>query len=273
MSEPAAVSPGPSNLRLRVQSALVMLAVAGICVWAGGLLFDLLVIGVVGVMLLEYNTITAPGAARDGTPGKPFALVAAPIALALILAAFGWAIAALLILVVVAVPISLFLAPMQDRAPFWALLAPLYVGVPAVALIWLSQQENGLAWILWLIGVVVATDIGGYAAGRTIGGPKLSPRISPKKTWAGLLGGVVGAGIVGLICAPALDIGAGALMLLSAVLAVWEQIGDLFESSIKRRFGVKDSGSIIPGHGGVLDRADGLLFVAPVVALIALVVT
>ncbi|MBN9525936.1 MAG: phosphatidate cytidylyltransferase [Alphaproteobacteria bacterium] len=272
MSDPAAAPSGPSNLRLRVQSALVMLVVAGICVWAGGLLFDLLVIGVVGVMLLEYNTITAPGAARDGTPGKPFALVAAPIALALILAAFGWAVAALLILVVVAVPVSLFLAPMQDRAPFWALLAPLYVGVPAVALIWLSQQENGLAWILWLIGVVVATDIGGYAAGRTIGGPKLSPRISPKKTWAGLLGGVVGAGIVGLLCASALDIGAGSLMLLSAALAVWEQIGDLFESSIKRRFGVKDSGSIIPGHGGVLDRADGLLFVAPVVALIALAV-
>ncbi|MGQ3070377.1 MAG: phosphatidate cytidylyltransferase [Ferrovibrionaceae bacterium] len=272
MSDPAAAPSGPSNLRLRVQSALVMLVVAGICVWAGGLLFDLLVIGVVGVMLLEYNTITAPGAARDGTPGKPFALVAAPIALALILAAFGWAVVALLILVVVAVPVSLFLAPMQDRAPFWALLAPLYVGVPAVALIWLSQQENGLAWILWLIGVVVATDIGGYAAGRTIGGPKLSPRISPKKTWAGLLGGVVGAGIVGLLCASALDIGAGSLMLLSAALAVWEQIGDLFESSIKRRFGVKDSGSIIPGHGGVLDRADGLLFVAPVVALIALAV-
>lgn len=270
MAEPA-VAGGPSNLRLRVQSAVVMLAVAGICVWAGGFLFDLLIIGVAGVMLLEYNALTAPGAARDGTPGQPFALVAAPVALALIVTAYGWPIIGLALLAVAAVPVSLFLAPMQDRAPIWALVGPLYVGIPAIALIWLRQQPDGIAWVLWLIGVVVATDIGGYAAGRTIGGPKLSPRISPKKTWAGLIGGVVAAAVVGLIAAPFLDTGDVALVVLSAVLAVWEQIGDLFESGIKRHFGVKDSGTIIPGHGGVLDRVDGLVFVAPAVALIALV--
>ncbi len=270
MSDPAA-PPGPSNLRLRVQSAIVMLAVAGICVWAGGFLFDLLVIGVAGVMLLEYNALTAPGAARDGTPGQPFALVAAPIALALIVAAYGWPVVGLLVLAAVAVPVSLFLAPMQDRAPIWALVGPLYIGIPAIALIWLRQQPDGIPWVLWLLGVVIATDIGGYAAGRTIGGPKLSPRISPKKTWAGLIGGGAAAAVIGLIAAPALGIGGVALMLLSAVLAVWEQIGDLFESGIKRRFGVKDSGTIIPGHGGVFDRVDGLLFVAPAVALIAAV--
>jgi phosphatidate cytidylyltransferase len=267
VSDPAGT--GPSNLRLRVQSAIVMLAVAGVCVWAGGFLFDLLILGVAGVMLLEYNALTAPGAARDGTPGMPFALVAAPIGVALIVAAYGWPIAGLLLLAVAAVPVSLFLAPMQDRAPLWALIAPLYIGIPAIALIWLRQQDDGVSWVLWLMGVVIATDIGGYAAGRTIGGPKLSPRISPKKTWAGLAGGVIAAGIIGLIAAPFLGIGSGALLVLSAVLAVWEQIGDLFESGIKRHFGVKDSGTIIPGHGGVLDRVDGLLFVAPAVALIA----
>lgn len=262
---------GPSNLRLRVQSAIVMLAVAGICVWAGGFLFDLLVIGVAGVMLLEYNALTAPGAAHDGTPGQPFALVAAPIALALVVAAYGWPIVGLLVLCVAAVPVSLFLAPMQDRAPLWALVGPLYIGMPAIALIWLRQQPDGIAWVLWLLGVVIATDIGGYAAGRTIGGPRLAPRISPKKTWAGLIGGMIGAGVVGLIASPFLGFGGVALLLLSAVLAVWEQAGDLFESGIKRHFGVKDSGTIIPGHGGVLDRVDGLLFVAPAVALIVAV--
>ncbi len=268
--DPAAV-PAPSNLRLRVQSGIVMLAVAAICVWAGGLLFDLLVIGVSGLMLLEYNALTAPGAARDGTPGQAFALVAAPVAVALVAAAYGWPIVGLLVLCLAAVPVSLFLAPMQDRAPIWALIGPLYVGIPAIALIWLRQQPEGIAWVLWLMGVVVATDIGGYAAGRTIGGPKLAPRISPKKTWAGLIGGLTGAAIVGLIAAPWLGIGSFSLLVLSAVLAVWEQAGDLFESGIKRHFGVKDSGTIIPGHGGVLDRVDGLLFVAPAVALIAAV--
>jgi phosphatidate cytidylyltransferase len=249
-----------------------MLAVAGICVWAGGFLFDLLILGVAGVMLLEYNALTAPAPARDGTPGQAFALVAAPIAVALIVAAYGWPIVGLLLLAVAAVPVSLFLAPMQDRAPLWALVGPLYIGIPAIALIWLRQQEDGIAWVLWLMGVVIATDIGGYAAGRSLGGPKLAPRISPKKTWAGLIGGVIAASLVGLIAASSLGIGGFALLVLSAVLAVWEQVGDLFESGIKRHFGVKDSGTIIPGHGGVLDRVDGLLFVAPAVALIACVV-
>lgn len=268
MADPGSVT-DPGNLRLRVQSAVVMLAVAGVCVWAGGFLFDLLIIGVAGVMLLEYNALTGPGAARDGTPGRPFALVAAPIAVALTAAAYGWPITGLALLCIAAVPVSLFLAPMQDRAPLWALIGPLYIGIPAIALIWLRQQPDGTVWVMWLMGVVIATDIGGYAAGRTIGGPKLSPRISPKKTWAGLIGGMTGAAIVGLIAAPFLGIGGLALLLLSAVLAVWEQVGDLFESGIKRHFGAKDSGTIIPGHGGVLDRVDGLLFVAPAVALIA----
>ena len=117
--------------------------------------------------------------------------------------------------------------------------------------------------------MVVAVDSGAYAAGRSIGGPKLAPRISPKKTWAGLAGGIAAALLIGWISAFLLDLPRFLpLILVSGVLAVVEQAGDLAESAFKRRFGVKDSSQLIPGHGGVLDRVDGLLAVALVVGLI-----
>jgi phosphatidate cytidylyltransferase len=140
-----------------------------------------------------------------------------------------------------------------------------------MALDWLrADPVYGQLTIFWLFGVVWATDIGAYAAGRTIGGAKLAPRISPNKTWAGLAGGVLSAGLVGLGVAIwfVKDPHPLALAGLSAALAVLAQLGDLGESSLKRHFGVKDSGRLIPGHGGVLDRCDGLLSTAPAVALL-----
>jgi phosphatidate cytidylyltransferase len=124
------------------------------------------------------------------------------------------------------------------------------------------------------LALVWATDTAAYIAGRGIGGPRLAPRISPNKTWAGLAGGVVGAALVGLVAsllrdAPA-DVGLPGemwrLVALSGVLALVEQAGDLVESAVKRHFGVKDSGNLIPGHGGVLDRVDGLIAVSLAVA-------
>jgi phosphatidate cytidylyltransferase len=120
---------------------------------------------------------------------------------------------------------------------------------------------------IWIVALVVAADTGAYVAGRSIGGPKLAPRISPNKTWAGLAGAIVSAGIIGGLTA--VIIGRPSvlpLILVSGLLAVIEQGGDLFESFFKRHFGVKDSGRIIPGHGGVLDRVDGLLAVILAVA-------
>jgi phosphatidate cytidylyltransferase len=122
--------------------------------------------------------------------------------------------------------------------------------------------------LLWLFLVVWATDIFAYFVGRGIGGAKLAPSISPGKTWAGLVGGMLGAAVVGGIVSTATGGPIWLAIVAAPVLAVVAQAGDLFESLLKRRAGVKDSGTLIPGHGGALDRLDGLLFATPVYALL-----
>ncbi len=140
-------------------------------------------------------------------------------------------------------------------------------------LLWLAPADGtGRSTLLWIFAVVWATDIGAYMAGRRIGGPRLAPRWSPRKTWAGLIGGAVCAALVGWGTARFLGSASVApLVLVSAGLAIVEQFGDLAESAAKRRFGVKDSSGLIPGHGGLLDRLDGLLAVVPAVALLSLI--
>lgn len=156
----------------------------------------------------------------------------------------------------------------------WAGIA--YIAIPCAALIWLrgyasADVENaGMKMVLYLLFVVCATDIGAYFAGRHFGGPKLAPAISPNKTWAGLGGGMLAAGAVGGICASFVPypFSFGGCIFAGMALAAVSQGGDLFESWLKRRVGVKDSGVLIPGHGGLLDRVDGLMFATPVYALL-----
>jgi phosphatidate cytidylyltransferase len=171
-----------------------------------------------------------------------------------------------LIAAVIAVTISA-LAHFGRAAP-WFTLGMVYVLVPCLAIIALrADPAVGLKQILWIVALVIAADTGAYIAGRSIGGPKLAPRISPNKTWAGLGGAVVSAAIVGAITA--LVLGRPSIVPLTAVsagLAIVEQAGDLAESAFKRHFGVKDASNIIPGHGGALDRVDGLIAVAAAVA-------
>lgn len=145
----------------------------------------------------------------------------------------------------------------------------LYAGLPALSILYLRGADNGLLLVFWTLALVWATDIGAYFSGRAIGGPKLAPTFSPNKTWAGLIGGVIVTGLFSFALHVYFQL-PFKLVLLSMPLAVLAQMGDLFESQMKRRAGVKDSGAVFPGHGGVMDRLDGLIPVAPVVAIIIL---
>jgi len=158
----------------------------------------------------------------------------------------------------------------------WALLCggrpvPLALGLPYLAIGPIAMvsmrldPRTGLLNVAFVVAIVWASDIGAYLAGRLAGGPRLAPRISPGKTWSGAAGGFVAATLVGLAAATTPH-----AVGVAAVIGVASQAGDLFESWLKRRFGVKDSSALIPGHGGLLDRLDGLLFAAPVAALIEL---
>lgn len=154
----------------------------------------------------------------------------------------------------------------------WAALAAglPYIGATALALLWLrTDPVSGFRAVLFVLLVVWASDIGAYAAGRALGGPRLAPAISPGKTWSGAAGGLVAAALVGLALGGSGGRLAGAL-LAALLLGLASQAGDLLESAIKRGFGVKDSGSLIPGHGGLFDRLDGLLAAAPVAAVLAM---
>lgn len=133
------------------------------------------------------------------------------------------------------------------------------------------RDDFGLVWMLWLVLCVVVTDIAGYFAGRMIGGPKLWPRVSPKKTWSGAVAGWIGAAFVGLAFAEVTHAGIG-LIGISLAVSMASQIGDIAESAIKRRGGVKDSSSLIPGHGGLLDRFDGMLGAAVFIVIVGQVI-
>ena len=148
----------------------------------------------------------------------------------------------------------------------WQVAGFLYALVPALALLWIRDRApQGLELLLWVFIVTWSTDIGAFFAGRAIGGPRLSPSISPNKTIAGLVGGMLSAALAGYAWAELTSLSA-ALFVLAPVFAVAAQAGDLFESGLKRRAGVKDSGSWLPGHGGALDRLDGLVVVATLTA-------
>ncbi|WP_419901602.1 phosphatidate cytidylyltransferase [Kiloniella sp.] len=150
----------------------------------------------------------------------------------------------------------------------WYILGLFYISISSLALLWIRNiPEQGLELIFWVLFVVWATDIGAYFSGRSIGGPKIAPKISPNKTWAGLIGGMLSAAVVSYIFTRWMnDVSPWELVISGALLAVISQAGDFFESHVKRRFDAKDSSRLIPGHGGLFDRVDGLLACAIVVA-------
>lgn len=235
-----------------------MVPVALACAWAGSPVFDVAIAAVAVLMAHEWQAIVQAG---HRAPGWVSGIAAAASALLAVPAP-----EAALAVAVLAVP-AVWLVASRRPGAGWSALGALYVALPAMTLVWL-REHGGLSTLIWIFVIVWVTDTGGYVFGKNIGGPKLSPRISPNKTWAGLLGGAFSAMLAGAAVAFLVNPKAAlALILFSGALAIVEQISDLSESYVKRRFGVKDSGHIIPGHGGVLDRVDGLVLTAPVVAL------
>ena len=261
-----------SALRTRVVSALVLAPVALIPAYRGWPLWDALVAVMGACMAWEWARLCGGG--RLSRAGA-VSIAIAPAAVAI--AALWTVIPALIIVGIGVVLVGLGARLEGVRNPVWTAAGVAYVGVPCLAMAWLRAMpydglapDDGLATLLWVLALVWATDTGAYIAGRGIGGPKLAPRISPNKTWAGLVGGMIAAAAVGVAAAFLVpDVPAWIAVPLSAVLAVVEQAGDLFESAVKRRFGVKDSSRLIPGHGGVLDRVDGLLAVSLTVAALS----
>jgi phosphatidate cytidylyltransferase len=164
----------------------------------------------------------------------------------------------------------------KDLKIKWRFFGAMYIAAPCIALIWMRDialpldPNAGMYIVFFLMALVAATDIGAFFIGRIIGGAKLAPHISPNKTWAGLIGGIGFSCIAALLYAPYLPVPVQplALTITGIIIAIIAQAGDLFESWMKRRAGVKDSGNLLPGHGGLLDRIDGFMFTAPLLALI-----
>ena len=263
------------DLTTRFAAGVAMIAIACAAIYIGGWPFRLLVAAAAAIMLLEWGDMHKVG--------RIWIYVAITLLTAGLLAV-GWRLfppdqidfiegigaavdaesfrpaltgaAAIAGLGVLAGLVS------RRLALAWGLV---YVGIPAFALIVLEWARFDI--VFWLMLVTWSSDIFAYFAGRAIGGPKLAPTISPNKTWAGLIGGIGGAAVIGAAAAYAFDLGP-VFLLAGAPMGLIAQLGDLYESRVKRRAGVKDSGTLLPGHGGVLDRLDGLLPV--IVATLAL---
>jgi phosphatidate cytidylyltransferase len=249
-----------------VLSAVVMAPLALGCIWIGGIAFVALIALIAALLAHEWL-----GMCRRRTP---FALALfAALPLSAMVTAWRGGISAL-VLLAVATLIAAWLAGGLSRSRPLAFGIP-YIGLGAVALIWLRQPPvSGGANVIVLLLIVWASDIGAYMVGRAIGGPRLAPTISPGKTWSGAIGGLAAAAATGLAASAVLGnapiswrpIG------FAVLIGILGQCGDLLESQMKRHFGVKDSGHIIPGHGGLLDRLDAVLTAAPAAALLALIV-
>lgn len=250
-----------SDLAARGASAVVLALIGAVEIWLGGIWFETFIAVACALMIWELVRMVDP--ARGGTAIQLGLLTGAAVMLS-------------------------FHVPPIYRLPI--LLAPALVGAGQVArfrglytvfAIWVAvaglgfiaireSETMGFGWMLWLISVVVATDVAGYFVGKSIGGRKFWPRVSPKKTWAGILGGWIAAALVG--AGFAIYAGFGfPFVLISVLAAMASQAGDIAESAVKRKCGVKDSSHLIPGHGGFLDRFDGMMGAAVFVLLAGLI--
>ncbi len=259
-----------SELSLRVMSALLMVGVALLTLWWGGWPFACLWIAAGSIAGWEWSRITMPR--RAGSNHLLFGLC---IGIGGMLVAAGWPLPGLLW--VCGMLGSCLVLAAEDRAE--QAIGVIYASAIAIAPIIVRAEPGlGITLIAWSFAVVWSTDIAAYFTGRALGGPKLWPAVSPKKTWSGALGGAAAGVLAGLVVSLVAQ-GAGVVWpfgIMATIIAAFisssaGQLGDLFESALKRRHDVKDSGSIIPGHGGVLDRLDAFVVVVTIVAIAAAV--
>ncbi len=245
------------DLTQRLISAGVMAALGVVLIWAGGPWFATLTAVVSGIMIWELSRMIAPDKRN--------------VALQLAVLGTGAILLARYLPPVFTIPL-LAATPMvgasllkRERVIFALFaLAILVAGYGLSGF----RDAHGVVWLFWLVLVVIATDVFGYFAGRFIGGPKFWPRVSPKKTWSGTVAGWIAAALIGLAFRQFTNAGPD-LPLISMALSLASQMGDIAESAVKRRLGVKDSSSLLPGHGGLFDRFDGLLGAALLMLLVA----
>nr|WP_298101066.1 phosphatidate cytidylyltransferase [uncultured Shinella sp.] len=255
-----------TELRLRIISGIVLAALVLAATWYGGFAFRLLAAAISVLVYYEWSTITRLPDSDFRGNAFGWATVAGIAGLVI----FGFDELALPVLITATVLGIVYALAVTKNG--WLAGGIVYSGLTAISLAAIrGDTGEGFAAMIFIFAVVWATDILAYFVGRAIGGPKLAPPISPGKTWSGAIGGAVSAVIAGtLVHASFFPLNGLWIPVIALVLSVCSQIGDLFESFIKRRLGVKDSSRLIPGHGGVMDRVDGLVFACFAAFLIAL---
>lgn len=255
-----------SNLGLRVASAGVLVPAALGAAWFGGWPYLVLIAIGVALLAIEWGGMSAPV-----SPTRVAAAVAAAVLVAVFVGYRGhfiWAWGSILATAAAAAVIARGVAERPTDAAFGVL----YIAPAALSLVWLRATNQGEWWTLMLFAATWSADIGAFAVGSTLKGPKLWPRFSPNKTWSGFVGGLLAAMGAGSLMAalPAFQLNIYAAAAIGLAVGLATMAGDLWESALKRRFGVKDSGDLIPGHGGLLDRVDGLMFAVVVMAALRL---
>lgn len=235
-----------ADLATRLVTGLALSVVGLVAVWAGGWWFTLVVLAIVVALVWELVRMLGGGQKRALSLGAMAA--GAVLATKILPPAVALALVALVVVAGVA-------ALDRNRA-LYAVMTAVILSASFGMIV--HRDDFGLTWMLWLVLLVAATDILGYFAGRILGGPKFWPRVSPKKTWSGTIAGWVGAALIGWIFMGLTGSGRE-LIAISVALSMASQMGDVIESALKRHMGVKDSSNLLPGHGGVYDRFDGLL--------------